>query len=106
MAAFYATLRGNVIERIRIAYGGVGPVILRLPKTEAFLTGEPLNEGTMAAAGELARTEITPISDVRGSADFRFHLGENIVRRFHAEVMATHVSTGGNLGGNGNGRPR
>jgi len=103
MAAFYATLReGGVIERIRIAYGGVGPIILRLPKTEQFLTGQPFNEETMAAAGELARSEITPISDVRGSADFRFQLGENIVRRFYAEVMASHVSTDGN----GNGRPR
>jgi xanthine dehydrogenase small subunit len=103
MAAFYATLReGGVIERIRIAYGGVGPVILRLPKTEAFLTGQPLNDETMAAAGELARTEITPISDVRGSADFRFQLGENIVRRFHAEVAAEHMT----IDGNGNGRPR
>jgi xanthine dehydrogenase iron-sulfur cluster and FAD-binding subunit A len=56
----------------------------------------------MAAAGELARTEITPISDVRGSADFRFQLGENIVRRFHAEVAAEHMT----IDGNGNGRPR
>jgi xanthine dehydrogenase small subunit len=103
MAAFYATLReGGVIQRIRIAYGGVGPVILRLPKTEQFLTGQPLNDETMAAAGELARSEIMPISDVRGSADFRFQLGENIVRRFHAEVVAEHAS----VGGNGKGRPR
>lgn len=103
MAAFYATLReGNIIDRIRIAYGGVGPVILRLPRTEQFLTGKPVDEATMAAAGELARSEITPISDVRGSADFRFQLGENIVRRFHAEVVAEHSA----VGGNGNGRPR
>jgi len=100
-AAFYATLReGGVIDRIRIAYGGVGPTILRLPKTEAFLTGQPMNDDTMAAAGQLARTEITPISDVRGSTDFRFQLGENILRRFHAET--SHALTGGN----GNGRPR
>ena len=100
-AAFYATLReGGVIDRIRIAYGGVGPVILRLPKTEAFLTGQPMNDDTMGAAGELARTEITPISDVRGSTEFRLQLGENIIRRFHAET--SHAVTGGN----GNGRPR
>ncbi len=100
-AAFHARIRGNVIDRIRIAYGGVGPVILRLPKTEQFLTGQPLTEETMAAAGELARTEITPISDVRGSADFRLQLGENIVRKFYADVTAMHVFADGN----GNGRP-
>ena len=105
-AAFYATLReGGVIDRIRIAYGGVGPVILRLPKTETFLAGRTIDEETMAAAGELARTEITPISDVRGSSEFRFQLGENIVRRFHAEVAASRelIAT---HDGNGNGRPR
>ena len=108
MAAFYATVRGDVIERIRIAYGGVGPVILRLPKTETFLTGQPLTAEIMSAAGELARTEITPISDVRGSADFRFQLAENIVRRFHAEVTASldvTVASHDRIG-SGNGRPR
>ncbi|MGB7161291.1 MAG: FAD binding domain-containing protein, partial [Tepidisphaeraceae bacterium] len=105
MAAFYARLRSDVIEQIRIAYGGVGPVILRLPKTEAFLTGQPLNEETMAAGGELARTEIAPISDVRGSADFRLQLGENIIRRFHAEVAASHDLITSH-DGDGNGRPR
>jgi xanthine dehydrogenase small subunit len=105
-AAFYATLRGDgVIDRIRIAYGGVGPVILRLPKTEAFLTGQGFDEQTMAAAGELARTEITPISDVRGSAEFRLQLGENIVRRFHAEVIASRGLVTAAHDGNGNGRP-
>lgn len=105
MAAFHARLRGNVIESIRIAYGGVGPVILRLPKTEAFLTGQPLDEATMAAAGELARTEITPISDVRGSADFRLQLAENFIRRFHAEVTGSQ-SLVASRDGNGNGRVR
>lgn len=106
MAAFHATLRGGVIERIRIAYGGVGPVILRLPKTEAFLTGQLLNEQTMIAAGELARMEITPISDVRGSAEFRLQLGANIVRRFHADVAALDATRDRTGAGDSNGRPR
>jgi len=105
LAAFHATFSGDVIERIRIAYGGVGPVILRLPKTEQFLTGQALTAQTMAAAGELARTEIAPISDVRGSADFRLQLGENIVRRFHAEVTGSRELMKTDAG-NANGRVR
>ncbi len=101
-AAFYARLRGDVIEQIRIAYGGVGPTILRLPKTEAFLTGRSFDEDTAAAAGKLARTEITPISDVRGSAHFRLQLGENIIRRLHAEVMGPRdLVTAHDFGDNG-----
>jgi xanthine dehydrogenase small subunit len=86
-AAFRFTLAGDKIERISIAYGGVAPVILRLPKTEAFLAGKNFNYQTMVEAGALARQEITPISDVRGSADFRFTLAENILLKLYLETQ-------------------
>lgn len=75
----------DTIQSIRIAYGGVAPVVLRMPRTEAFLTGKPFDEGVMRAAGRLSRTEITPITDVRGSADFRLQLAENILVKFYFE---------------------
>lgn len=75
----------ETIRHIRIAYGGVGPVVLRLPKTEAFLTGKPFEESVMREAGRLARSEVTPITDVRGSAEFRLQLAENILNRFYFE---------------------
>ena len=72
------------ITEARVAYGGVGPVILRLPKTEAFLRGKSLSEEVMTQAGELSRKEITPISDVRSSADYRWQLAENMpLKLFH-----------------------
>jgi xanthine dehydrogenase small subunit len=74
------------IESMRIAYGGVGPVVLRLRRTEEFLAGRPFALETFAAAGEIAREEVTPISDVRGSAEFRLQLAENILSRFYYEA--------------------
>jgi xanthine dehydrogenase small subunit len=74
------------IDSIRIAYGGVGPVVLRLPKTEEFLAGKPVKLETFAEAGEIARTEITPISDVRGSREFRLQLAENVLQRFYYDA--------------------
>ena len=107
----------NCIGEIRIAYGGCGPNIIRLKKTEAALSGKPLNEEEIEAASELARSEITPISDVRGSSDYRFQLAENVLRKFYFDVtgqetyqrdttparVAPVVSS--NAGGNGNGEP-
>jgi xanthine dehydrogenase small subunit len=90
-AAVRMTRRGDTIEAVRIAYGGVGPVVYRLPRTEAFLTGRPFTRGAFAAAGQLAREEIAPITDVRGSRDFRLQLAENILLKFYhesAEVAA------------------
>ena len=37
----------------------------------------------MAAAGEIAVAEITPISDVRGSQDYRYTLARNVLLKFY-----------------------
>ncbi|HVS31265.1 MAG TPA: FAD binding domain-containing protein [Thermoanaerobaculia bacterium] len=85
-AAMLMRRSGDRIERIRIAYGGVGPLVLRLPRTESFLAGKPFSMSTLEDAGPIAREEITPISDVRGSRDFRLQLADNVLRRFYHEV--------------------
>jgi xanthine dehydrogenase small subunit len=98
MAAFRMTVAQGRISAISIAYGGVGPTILRLPQTETFLTGKPLSEQVFITAGQHAVQEITPQSDVRGSQDFRKQLAKNILLKFYHEVMgadhahATEVS--------------
>ncbi|MGZ8709383.1 MAG: xanthine dehydrogenase small subunit [Thermoanaerobaculia bacterium] len=86
-AAMLMRRKADQIESIRIAYGGVGPVVLRLPKTEQFLAGRPFSLETFEEAGPLAREEITPISDVRGSADFRRRLAGNVLRKFYYDLV-------------------
>ena len=91
-AAIWMRMSGSTIAAIRIAYGGVGPNILRLNRTEAFLTGQPLSDKTMIDAGAIAEQEIAPISDVRGSAEYRRQLGRNILRKMCMQVA--HASDG------------
>ena len=85
-AAMLMRRDGDRIGAIRIAYGGVGPMVLRLPKTESFLSGKPFALATLEDAGAIARDEITPIDDVRGSRDFRLQLAQNILCRFYYDV--------------------
>lgn len=85
-AAMLMRRAGDRIDQIRIAYGGVGPVVLRLPRTESFLTGKSFALGTLEDAAAIAREEITPISDVRGSKDFRLQLAGNVLRKFYYDV--------------------
>lgn len=83
-----AILIGCDQERIvtaRIAYGGVGPTVLRLPETEAMLAGQPFTEATFRRAGDRAAAEIRPLADVRGSADYRRRLARNVLLRFFHE---------------------
>lgn len=76
---------GQTIRRAYVAMGGVGPMAIRLPQTEGFLGGKPMTQATMRKAGRLARSEITPISDVRGSADYRLQLAENVFLKAYHE---------------------
>lgn len=74
------------IDSMKIAYGGVAPVVLRLAKTEEFLAGKPVSLDTFLEAGEIAKNEIAPISDVRGSREFRLQLAENVLQRFYYDA--------------------
>lgn len=86
-AAIRLRMEGDTIETAAIAYGGVAPTVVRLPKTEQFLIGHAFDEATMREAGRIARSEVTPITDVRGSADFRLQLCENVLRKFYFDEV-------------------
>ena len=84
-AAVRMRLDGETISQAAIAYGAVGPTVLRLTKTEQFLQGRLFTEETMDEAGEVAINEITPISDVRGSQDYRYQLARNVLLKFYLQ---------------------
>jgi xanthine dehydrogenase small subunit len=90
-AAIWLKVSGQCIQDVRIAYGGVAPIILRLRKTEAHLKGSSISAGTFDSACEVALSEISPISDVRGSAEYRNMLAANILRKLYYELDANQV---------------
>jgi len=90
-AAFRLKVNAGQIEQVAIAYGGVAATVVRLPKTEAFLMGKPLNQEVCQQAGVLACTEISPISDVRASAEYRLQVAENLFLKFYHEMQPDAV---------------
>jgi xanthine dehydrogenase small subunit len=72
------------ITGVRLAAGGVAPIPMRLQRTMDFLEGRPPTAETALAAAETARSEVSPITDVRGSADYkRLLLGQLVLAHFH-----------------------
>jgi xanthine dehydrogenase small subunit len=61
----------NTILDAHVSAGGVAPVPMYLTKTSEFLRGKEINETTVAEANEIMQTEISPISDVRGSEKYK-----------------------------------
>jgi xanthine dehydrogenase small subunit len=86
-AAIFLRRAGRTIEDIRIAYGGVAPTVVRMRKTEAFLRGGPMSLERFAQAGEIAQAEVSPISDVRGSCEYRSILARNVLIKFWHEAI-------------------
>ncbi len=73
--------RGDRIERARVALGAVAATPIRARKAEAALEGEAAGETLFAQAAESAASEASPISDHRGSAEFRRHLVRVLTER-------------------------
>ncbi|MEW5813787.1 MAG: xanthine dehydrogenase family protein subunit M [Spirochaetota bacterium] len=81
--AVWLIARGNTVEDIRIACGGVAPTPVRARKTEAAFKAKQLDWETInTISGEIVK-EISPITDVRGSAEYR--------RRVSARLLAKAV---------------
>jgi len=68
-----------IIVRAAAAAGGVAPVPLYLAATSAFLRGKSVEAATVIAAADIARGEIAPISDARGTAEYKALLLQQLV---------------------------
>ena len=70
-SAAWLRVENGVVQAARVSAGGVGPVPLLLARTGEFLLEKELTEETLRAANEVMQQEISPISDVRGTADYK-----------------------------------
>lgn len=84
-SAMLLEINGDTILSASLSAGGVGPVPMYLAKTSAFLTGKKINEETIGGAITLLQTEVSPISDARGSKEYKALLLGQLVR---AHLMA------------------
>ena len=75
------TLADGVCAKARIALAAVAPTPVRATEAEQALTGQALTPALIERAAELAVGAARPISDQRGSADFRRHLVRVLTRR-------------------------
>ncbi|MFQ5471446.1 MAG: FAD binding domain-containing protein [Dehalococcoidia bacterium] len=81
VAAVITLTDDDLIETARIALGAVAPTPIRAVEAEAVLSGQPASKGSFAKAAEAAAAECSPISDIRGSAEFRRHLVSTMTKR-------------------------
>lgn len=75
------TLANGVCARVGIALAAVAPTPVRATAAEQALQNQPLTPERIERAAELAVQSASPISDQRGSAEFRRHLVRVLTQR-------------------------
>ena len=71
----------DTILKARICLGAVVPTVIRAQEAEEALTNREASDELFAQAAELAQAAARPISDVRGSAEFRRYLAGIMTKR-------------------------
>ncbi len=64
-------VENSTIAHFSYSVGGIAPVPKYMFKTKAFLSGKKLDIVTLKSALEIIQTEISPISDIRGSKEYK-----------------------------------
>jgi CO/xanthine dehydrogenase FAD-binding subunit len=81
-------LDGGILSDARVAITALAPTIYRVAAAEAALNGSDGGESAVTAAANAAAEASQPISDVRGSADYRRAMAAVIARRAIATAIA------------------
>ena len=70
-SAMSIKMEGNYIDEAHLSVGGVAPIPKYMHDTSTFLIGKELTSKMILKAAEILQNEISPISDVRGSSDYK-----------------------------------
>lgn len=89
---FKLTISDGTIAAARVAFGGMAATPCRAPACESALIGQPFSETTIAAAAGALREDYAPLTDVRGSAEYRLHSAANLLWRLWHKVRGTKIS--------------
>ena len=84
----------NTIQQIHLSAGGVAPIPFYLAQTVNYLIGKPITAATIRQAVTIVQTEITPISDIRGSAEYKRLLLRQLIYAHFITLFPKQITLG------------
>ncbi len=79
----------HVITEAHLSAGGVAPIPLYLKETSSYLIGRKVDAETINKANDIIQAEISPISDVRGTEEYKRLLLRQLFRAHFVELFDT-----------------
>ena len=80
-AAALLVMDHKICRKCRLAVGAVAPVPLRLKSVEKMIEGEEIGPELLDRVGEMVEQEVSPITDVRSTEEYRRSLSGVLVKR-------------------------
>lgn len=90
-SAISLKMDGHTITSAHVSAGGVSPVPLYLKKTSAFLKGKSISTETIIGVNAIAQEEISPISDIRGSKEYKRLLLRQLIFAHFIELFPEKI---------------
>ncbi len=81
MAALLQLSENGSIERVRLAWGSVGPTVIMSREVEEALVGQTISLETFKGVSDLVKRAVSPIDDIRASAEYRRMVAAALVQR-------------------------
>jgi xanthine dehydrogenase small subunit len=91
-SSIYVEVDNTTINKCNISAGGVAPIPLLLRNTSEFLAGKEINYSNISEATTLALTEIKPITDARGSAEYKSLLLSQLIYTHFIKLFSQSIS--------------
>jgi len=88
MLAANIRVRDGVIDHVRLAFGGMAGIPKRAGTAEARLVGKPLDVEHFRDAAAALPDDFTPLSDMRGSAEYRMLSAQNLLMKYGLELVS------------------
>jgi carbon-monoxide dehydrogenase medium subunit len=87
-------MSGGVISDARVGLAAVGPNTTGIPAISELLRGNVPSEELYASAGAIAAQSCSPVTDMRGSEEYKRHLADELTRRALRRAVARATEQG------------
>jgi CO/xanthine dehydrogenase FAD-binding subunit len=88
MAALLDVSDEGIVRDARLAWGSVGPTVVVAPGVEGHLIGNPLSLDVLKEASHLVENAVSPIDDIRATADYRRTVAGALILRLATVARA------------------
>ena len=85
--ALTMSMKNGVCDDIRLGLNSVASTIVHATRAEKILRGREITDDNLQEMGEVAATEVDPMDDNRGSADYKREMVKVLVRRAIQEAI-------------------